>query len=195
VFSSAMLPVAIAVFEGSLIMPRVEHFGGAVYDNQQFKNDMNSLYFPLDKMKASVEILKASDAIDMATMEFGQYQPILAPRAVFVKGPKFWWRECGFARIQLSAQPNTTPLSKDQPNVVPLTMCDLMDACVRKCFNSDPPICMKINVIQKQKDDPNSDQHEIKLIWDYGAGDVPILLNLTMVCPFMDPFLGKKPDR
>ena len=63
-------------------------------------------------------------------------------------------RKMGRARIQLSDQPNNIPLSRDEPNVIPLTRCALLDAAVRKCFNSEPPIPMLINVQQKPFDAP-----------------------------------------
>ena len=158
---------------------------GKVYETAEFKRAMDSNYFPLDNMKQSVAKLKNSNNIDIATMEFGQYQPILAPTDINRNDPKFWLKNMGFARVQLTAQPNTTPLSKDEPGVRPLTKCALLDACVRKCFNSDPPICMQVNVTQKAKDSADPDLHDILLEWEYGTGsDVPTLLNLTMVCPF-----------
>jgi hypothetical protein len=45
---------------------------------------------------------------------------------------------------------------------------------------------MKADITQHQKDAPNSDQHEIRLVWEYGNGEdqAPTLLNLTMVCPY-----------
>ena len=159
--------------------------GGKVYETTAFKQAMDSHYFPLDNMKQSVATLKNSNSIDIATMEFGQYQPILAPTDINRSDPKFWLKNMGFARVQLTAQPNTTPLSKDEPGVIPLTKCALLDACIRKCFNSDPPICMQVNVTQKAKDSADPDLHDILLEWEYGTGsDVPTLLNLTMVCPF-----------
>jgi hypothetical protein len=159
--------------------------GGRVYETANFKQTMDSNYYPLDNMKQSVAKLKNSDSIDIETMEFGQYQPLLAPADINTKGPKFWLKNVGFARVQLTAQANTKPLSKDEPNVIPLTKCALMDASVRKCFNSDPPICMQVNVTQKAKDSPDPDLHDILLEWEYGTGsDVPTLLNLTMVCPY-----------
>ena len=135
-------------------------------------------------MKQSVAKLKNSQEIDIETMEFGQYQPILAPQEINPSGPKSWLKNVGFARLQLTAQPNTTPLSKDEPDVIPLTKCALLDACVRKCFNSDPPICMSVNVTQKGAGDPDPTLHDILLVWDYeGGSKVPTHLNLTMVCP------------
>ena len=162
--------------------------GAKVYETTQFKQAMDSHYFPLDNMKQSVATLKSSNSIDIETMEFGQYQPILAPQDINRSDPKFWLKNMGFARVQLTAQPNTTPLSKDEPGVIPLTKCALLDACVRKCFNSDPPICMQVNVTQKAKDSADPDLHDILLEWEYAPGsDVPTLLNLTMVCPYVAP--------
>lgn len=170
-------------------MSQIKIFGAGVFNNQQFKDHMNSHYYPLDKMKKSVEKLKASNQIDIETMEFGQYQPVLSPLDVWPDGKgKFWMREMGRARMQLSAQPNNTPLSNDEPDVIPLTRCALLDASVRKCFNSQPPIPMLIDVMQKPEDAPNPDQHDIRLVWEYakdGKDKVPTLLRLTMVCPFI----------
>jgi len=157
--------------------------GAKVYETSSFKQAMDSHYYPLESMKKSVDILTNSQNIDMATMEFGQYQPILAPEQISPNGPKTWLQNVGRARMQLNAQSNTEPVSKDDPTV-PLTKCARLDACVRKCFNSDPPICMQVNVTQKAKDAPDPTLHDIILEWEYGAGgDVPTLLNLTMVCP------------
>jgi hypothetical protein len=157
--------------------------GGRVFEASSFKQAMDSHYYPLDSMKQSVEILKNSENIDIATMEFGQYQPILAATAVNQKGAKFWLQNMGRARIQLTAQPNKDPVSDDDPTV-PLTKCARLDACVRKCFNSDPPICMSVNVTQKGVGDPDPTLHDILLVWDYeGGSKVPTHLNLTMVCP------------
>ena len=52
---------------------------GRVYETTTFKRSMDSNYFPLDNMKKSVAVLTNSQNIDIETMEFGQYQPILAP--------------------------------------------------------------------------------------------------------------------
>ena len=161
---------------------------GRVYETVKFKQAMDSNYFPLDNMKRSVATLKNSNNIDIETMEFGQYQPILAPASINPSGPKAWLKNVGFARVDLTAQPNTKPLSRDQTDVIPLTKCALLDACVRKCFNSDPAICMQVNVTQKAKDSADPDLHDILLEWEYGKGsDVPTLLNLTMVCPYIGP--------
>jgi hypothetical protein len=162
--------------------------GGKVYETAGFKQAMDSNYYPLQNMIKTVDYLKNRDDIDIATMQFGQYQPLLAPEAVQAnKSPKFWWQQMGRARMSLTAQSNTDPVSENDPSV-PLTKCARLDACVRTCFNSDPPICMQVNVTQKGKDDPDPGEHDILLVWDYAPGSkVPTLLNLTMVCPYAPP--------
>jgi len=162
---------------------------GAIYDNERFKQLMNRNYYPLENMQKSVAILKASDQIDIQTMEWGQYQPILSPWEKWPNGSgKAWFRAAGQARMQLSAQPNATPLSKDESVVVPPNKCALLDASIRKCFNSEPPIPMWMDTKQHRQDDPGSDQHEISLLWEYGNGEdqPPTLLRLTMLCPYVE---------
>ena len=161
-------------------MSQLNIFGGKTYNNPGFKAEMNKHYATVDDMRRSLAKLRASDQIDVPTLQFGQYQPILAARAV---GPT-WMREMGFARVQLSAQANTTALSKDESGVVPLTKCDLLDACVRKCFNSEPPIPMVIDVTEKKANSKDASLHDIELVWDYGADGKPTRLHLTMVCPY-----------
>lgn len=159
---------------------------GAIYDDEQFKQLMNGNYFPIENMKRSVAILTASDQVDIRTMEWGQYQPILAPREKWPNGiGKAWLKSVGQARIQLSAQQNTAPLSMDERVVVPPNKCALLDASIRKCFNSEPPIPMLMDTKQHEREAPNSDQHEIRLVWEYGNGEdqAPTLLRLTMICP------------
>ena len=62
--------------------------GGKVYETSSFKQAMDSNYYPLESMKKSVDILKNSQNIDIETMEFGQYQPILAPQQINPNGPQ-----------------------------------------------------------------------------------------------------------
>src|SRR5262249_556642 len=144
---------------------------GSIYDDQDYKSLMNNNYYPLENMKKSVAKLKASGQIDIETMEYGQYQPILSPLETGPNGSgKVWFKALGRARLALSAQPNTVPLSNDERVVVPSTKCALLDASIRKCFNSEPPIPMKANITQHRKEDTNCDQHEIRLVWEYGNG-------------------------
>ena len=175
-------------------MTKLQIFGGKIYNDPAYKNHINKFYYPVDAMRNSVATLKASGQIDIATMEFGQYQPILSPLSTWPNGKgQFWWREMGQARIDLTAQANAVPLSKDEPGVIPMTKCALLDACVRKCFNAEPdPIPMLIDVEEQQKDSPHANTHDIKPVWEYANGsNVPTLLRLTMVCPYVD----RKPSK
>jgi len=150
-------------------MPIIHHMGGA-YDNSAFKNSMNSHYYPLDNMKRTVEFLKNRDDIDIATMEFGQYQPKIAPEAVNAKGPKAWLQDMGGSRLSLTSQPNTTPLSNDEPKVIPLTRCALLDASIRKCFNSDPPITHVGRCHAATEGFSERQPADIKLVWTMHRG-------------------------
>ena len=159
--------------------------GGRTYSRKSFRHLMNSNYYPLANMKKSVAKLRASDDIDLPTLEYGQYHLILTPASKWPEGSaKYWHKEKGRARVDLSTQPNTVPLSRDEPGVIPLTRCDLLDACVRKCFNSEPPIPMKTNIITHEASDALAHRHEIRLEWEYKkCSDKPTLRHLTMLCP------------
>jgi hypothetical protein len=161
--------------------------GGRAYTGQQFKDLMNSNYYPLENMVSSVGKLKASEDIDLPTLEYGQYHLILNPKETWPdNSAQYWHKEKGRARVDLSTQPNTTPLSNDEPGVIPLTRCALLDACVRKCFNSEPPIPMKTDIVTHAESDAYAHRHEIRLEWEYANGEdeAPTLLYLTMVCPY-----------
>ena len=169
-------------------MPNIQIFSGITYNNPAFKAEMNKHYATVDAMRASIKILQDSGQIDLPTMLYGQYQPILAPSAVSVRTGtnQGWLRDMGCARMQLSRQSNTTPLSLDEPDIVPLTKCDLLDASLRKCFNSEPPIPITIDVAEKKHNSPDPGIHDVKLVWDYPAGSkVPSRLHFTMICPFI----------
>ena len=167
------------------LMKGTSKMAGKPYNNQKFKDHINSFYYPLSAMQKSVEILKQSNQLDLATMKFGDYQPILSPLDNWPgETGRRWVKSKDHARAGLAKQYNNTPLSADESAVVPLTKCDLLDASVRKCFNSQPPIPMQIDVQEQPQDSPSAAQHDIKLVWTYGSDGIPTLLRLTMVCPY-----------
>jgi hypothetical protein len=187
---SGIGPTKDKFLRGSPAMSQILIFGGRIYNDPAYKDYINRFYYPLENMKNSVAMLKASGHIDIATMEFGQYQPILSALHTWPLGKgKYWWREVGRARMDLTAQVNTAQLSLDEPNVTPLTKCALLDAAVRKCFNAEPdPIPMFIDVEEQQKDSPHANTHDIRIVWEYAkGGNIPTLLRVTMVCPFVEP--------
>jgi len=180
-------------------MAALRAFSGLIYDNPAFKKLMNANYADVAAMRNSIAKLKASPSqIDIETMEFGQYQPILSDSSKWPNGGGMAWvREVGRARMQFIEQPNDLALSNDQSDFVPLTKCGLLDACVRKCFNSEPPIPMTIDVQQKAMSAADAGQHAILLVWDYGNGKdkPPTRLNLTMFCPFSaapNPYMASR---
>jgi hypothetical protein len=158
----------------------------AIYQGAPFKNFWTQFCGSVDAMRRSIETLSGSSDIHLPTMEYGQYQPILVPLQNWVDfGSQHWAREVGKARLDLTRQPNTQPLSNDEPTNVPLTRCALIDAAVRKCFNAEPPIPIDNNVRQKRKDEADADLHAIEVKWDYATdGKTPTKLVYTMVCPY-----------
>jgi len=170
-------------------MAKVRTLSSKVYD-QKFEDHINYHYSP-EHIKESVEKLDTSTEIDLKSLEYGQYQPILSNLSAWPgQSGQFWKAMVSRARLSLTNQGNNDALSNDEPNVKPLTRCALLDAAVRKCFNSNPPIPMKIHVEEKDKASADADKHDIKLIWEYGKDGIPTLLKLTMVCPY----LGRPPS-
>lgn len=162
--------------------------GVRVYRTSGFKKFWSDKYYGSVKgMQDAVAKLEACPDIDLATLEYGRYQPVLVPVDQWPEdGGKVWAKEVGLARLHLTKQRNDIPLFKDQPGDVPLTKCALLDAAVRTCFNSDPPIPMDIHVLQQDMNSPNKDIHTVELEWVYGDGEgkPPTCLRFTMTCPF-----------
>lgn len=167
--------------------------GGTVYMTAAFKNYWSQHYDSVENMRKSVETLKNSPAIHLPTLEYGRFQPILAPvEGQWPGGLRLYMREMSSARVDLTAQPNSDALSRDEPDVKPLTRCALLDATLRKCFNSEPPIPMDVDVTQKAATDATRDVHSVKLVWTYKEGsDVPVRLHFTMICPYREPKADK----
>ena len=144
-------------------MKQMMMFGAKTYNDQDFKNLMNSHYYPLENMTESVALLKASNRVDIATMEYGQYQPILSSLESWPKGKgRYWLKEMGNARIQLNAQPNTTPLSNDEPNVIPLTRCALSTPAFASASTRAADL-HEGRYYRTKEDAPNCNNHEIRL--------------------------------
>lgn len=156
----------------------------AVYQTAPFKNFWTPYCGTVDAMRRSIATLNAAQNIHLPALEYGQYQPILVPLANWAHfGSQHWAREVGNARLDLTQQANTHPLSNDEPANVPLTRCALLDAALRKCFNSEPPIPIDNNVRQKRRDEADPDTHAIEVRWDYGSDGKPTMLHYTMICP------------
>ena len=138
-------------------------------------------------MQANVAALKASGQLNMATMEYGQYQPILVPIAQWpTEAATNWTNTVALMRTNLTNQSNTDALCPDEPTNKPATKCGLVDAAIRKCFNSPTPIPFNISVAEQPRGSPNANNHSIGLDWTYanGQGKPPTFLTLTITCPF-----------
>ncbi len=155
---------------------------------------MNGNYFPAQKMRDSVaRLVRVFGAEWVKNVKWGDYQGHLVDGAAWPgNARKFWSNSVQFARNDLAAQPNQSPVSRVDP-AVPADKCALLDACVRKCFNTalpgetEPGIPMMIDVRLKAFGEPADDRHDIWLSWTYdptsAKPDDPVQLNLTMVCP------------
>ncbi len=71
--------------------------GVTIYMTSAFKNFWGDHYSTVPKMRKSVATLKASPSrIDLPTLQYGQYQPVLVPKAEWEKfGSKYWAKEVG----------------------------------------------------------------------------------------------------
>jgi hypothetical protein len=127
-------------------------------------------------------------------MEYGQYQPILVPFDQWPVGAAEKWRRVvGTMRLQLMEQENAEPVSPDESGNVPRTRCGLLDAAIRKCFNSTPVIPFIVDVAEQKQDSPFKTTHLIRLEWDPPQGNPPTSLLLTIICPY--GFHPGMPDR
>jgi hypothetical protein len=144
----------------------------------------------VEVMRKAVATLKASPYVDLPTLEYGRYQTLLVPLDKWEKlGSGFWAKEVGRARLELMNQLNNESLSKDEPNVKPFTRLALLDAAIRKCFNSEPPIPIEATAAQKKQDDVDRDVHTFVHQWEYDNGNdkPPTFLRYTMTCPYKPP--------
>jgi hypothetical protein len=166
-------------------MAGLKILGGSL-NNSKYLTLMGAHYADVPAMTASIQKLQASGKIDIATMKYGDYQGILEPFANWPITENEWLAIVGRARQELAGQTNSTRLSKDQADVVPVTRCDLLDASIRKCFNPKSPIPIAISIGQQPMDSARADTHEIILVWEYDNGDdaLPTRLNLMMMCPY-----------
>ena len=156
--------------------------GGVVFTNAAFIAYINNFYNPLSHMQNSKNALLAHK-LDLTKIKWGDYQEILSPLGIWPgRSGGSWHVLRDQARLDLSSLPNTQRLTRDDPTPYP-TRVDLLDAAVRKCFNSDPPIPMLIDINDKKAGDDNPLLHDIVLDWDYGEDGSPTLLKWTMRCP------------
>ncbi|MBR1191940.1 hypothetical protein JQ634_08640 [Bradyrhizobium sp. AUGA SZCCT0240] len=162
-------------------------FFAGFYQDPKFIYAMNVNY-TTKAMPDSVKKLKEHAGFNLATMKWGDYQPILTPKDKWPgKTHELWQESMQAARDSLSKQPNKLPLSPSDA-AVPATKCDLADAAIRKCFNSEPPIQIIIDVMVKKAADLDPTLHDVKIEWT--TLNAEPTLKFTMVCPFEEPKKG-----
>jgi hypothetical protein len=166
--------------------------GFSLYKDPKFKLLMNSNYYSVEAMQASVTALQkkgswtgkvSKQTVNIRTMVWGDYQPELNDSAMWpTQTYQYWVQKAGEARTSLAGQPNTLPLSPVDA-AVPAHKHDLLDQGVQKCFNSTPPIPMLIDVREQLSGSANAAQHDVVLDWLLDTKGNLRLLLLTMVCP------------
>lgn len=174
---------------GGLVMGKLTIAGGNL--SGRFFSLMNARYASVESMTKNIAILDAAALqIDRHTMEYGQYQPVLVPFDQWPAGAAAaWTKTVGNMRLNLADQLNNDPLSLDEGTNRPKTRCALLDAAIRKCFNSPKPIPFTVKVAQQAQNSPDAKVHSIELDWDYddGLDKQPTFLTLTITCPYEDP--------
>jgi len=163
---------------------------GQFYGDPVFLNLMNMSYYPVDAMIKSAKKLKDYYGGDFSKLTWGDYQPVLTPTKDWpLQAGAAWKSSVGLARDDLAAQLNSDVVSRDDSRV-PGDRCALLDASVRKCFttaiagHAEPGIPMVVDVRLKRPDDATASRHDIQLSWTYDLKtNLPVQLNLTMVCP------------
>ncbi|MGE9008777.1 hypothetical protein ACO2JO_09375 [Leptospira interrogans] len=159
-------------------------FFAGFYQDPKFIDAMNANY-TTKEMPNSVKRLKEHAGFNLATMKWGDYQPILTPSHKWPgKTYQLWQESMQAARDSLAKQPNMLQLSPSDA-AVPATKCDLADAVIRKCFNSEPPIQIIIDVMVKKATDTDPALHDVKTEWT-SVNKEPTL-KFTMVCPYEPP--------
>lgn len=164
-------------------MGRMGNLGGAIA--AEFFARMNAKYACVAEMRQNViDIDNAPLQIHRPTMEYGQYQHVLVPFDQWPDVAAKWRETVGNMRVHLMDQLNNEPVSPDEGSNRPKTRCALLDAAIRKCFNSPEPIPFVIVVEEQMKDSPDAATHGIKLDWVHVTGNRPTFLTLTIICPF-----------
>ena len=164
------------------------------YGSPVFKRLFNSSYFPVTTMVRTVKRLRQSKGADfIKNIKFGDFETLVQPAIDLwpmpaVKKMEAWSKAVASARADLAAQPNFQRLSDDDPRV-PTTKCELLDLAVQKCFSEcapgqkEPGIPMYSDVREKAKNQPDSDRHDITIVWTYSRNGRPIQMNVVMTCP------------
>jgi hypothetical protein len=127
-------------------------------------------------------------------IKWGYYQAMLAahwkcrwPGNTWIQ----WQMSVPKVRKSLEKVPNYQGIDGQEDCQTPFkNRCELLDALIQRCFNEPasgqtcPGIPMTIKVSGKCKADPTNEFHDIRFHWDLDSDGVPILLHLTMICPF-----------
>jgi hypothetical protein len=162
--------------------------GVVPYGKEEFKWFMNKHYYPARNMKTSVETLQKKK-VDLFNVKYGEYQPVLELPTYWPPGSyDAWQATVTEMRGHLDDHPYNAPLSTDQPQVIIDDQLQLLDKAIQKCFTSDPPIPMLVDVEEQPDVDDNTNKfsHTVEVKWRYPENDgtkTPDLLELKIICP------------
>ncbi|MGB8843920.1 MAG: hypothetical protein WCC64_22955 [Aliidongia sp.] len=184
------------------------------FGKQTFVEFINSLYVdtipttdtfspnPLTRMQKNVKLLLNMNCYSanfgkdnsIANIKWGYYQAMLAG-AWQCKWPDNTWMEWqkSIPKVRQSLKMVANYQGVDGQEDCHTTLknrCDLLDALIQRCFNEPasrqtcPGIPMRITISGKCEADPTRAFHDIRFHWDLDSDGVPIMLHLTMICPF-----------
>lgn len=101
-----------------------------------------------------------------------------------------WDKSVRAARASLATVANHEKIGFHDGPHPPKNRCDLLDALVQRCFNhpaagqARPGIPMVVDLSEKPATDSDKDKHDIAFHWVFDKNKHPILLFLTMICPY-----------
>jgi hypothetical protein len=141
--------------------------------------DAQDTNYKFENMPNTVAIIKKTFP-DLSKVQWGYYQELLDQKGWTAKEKKGWNKARDHARASLGQQINTVALPDSSK---PKYKSDLLDEAVRRCFNANPPIAIKISVLTKHQTDSDASMHDIALAWGTDSAGNPFL-SLTMICPY-----------
>jgi hypothetical protein len=159
--------------------------------NPSFKRMQDNVTYLLSRNCYSKNI---SEQNSITKIKWGYYQTMLAaawqctwPGNTWLQ----WQKSVPKVRKSLEKVPNYQGIDGQEDCQTPFkSRCELLDALIQRCFNEPasgqkcPGIPMTIKVSGKCRSDPTNEFHDIRFHWDLDSDGVPILLHLTMICPF-----------
>src|SRR5580658_349692 len=171
------------------------------YDTPSFVTFMSMMLSSPKQMQAGIDYLIQTGKYTSETfqqVQFGRYELDLIPSHLWPGNTGIVWRQSAeAARTSLACIVNhetvdgRIPADGEDETTVPANRCDLLDALIQRCFTmpaageEDAGIPISIDVVAKPATDGNRDKHDISFHWELDSAGGPLLLYLTMICPYV----------